>query len=227
LISAYLRASHGISEILTTILLNYVAFYVVTHFCKGPWRSTDMIGMGAFRTDIIPFSLPRIFGDLHIGILVALVIVVVLEILMRRSVWGYEITSIGSNSTAASFAGIPVKKYMIQLMLLSGALAGLAGGIEVTGVVHRLTPSISINYAWSGLTVSILAGTSFLALIPYGIFMAVLLNGGVILKTAGLTYFVVFALTGLILVLAAVGEIAANYEFVKIKSAEINTPHQA
>ena len=110
---------------------------------------------------------------------------------------------------------------MLIIMLISGALAGLSGAIEITGVGHRLTPNISVSYAWNGLTVSILAGTSFFGLIPYALFMAVLLNGGIVLKTAGLSHFIVFALTGLILVLAAVGEVAANYKFIKIEDEPV------
>lgn len=215
-VPAWMRVKTGISEILSTILLNYVAVQWVIFFAKDIWRETSNISASAFFTFRVPQILPSLIGKVHIGFLIAVILVIVFSVIIQRSIWGYEITSIGNNKAAARYAGIKVNRQILFTFTISGAIAGIAGFIELSGVAHRLSASISHFYGWDGLVVSMLAGTSFLAIIPYGLFMALLLNGGIVLQTQGLTFDIVQALIGLILLLSCIGELAANYRIVTI-----------
>ena len=115
--------------------------------------------------------------------------------------WGYEVRLSGANPEAARYAGIPVRRRIIAVMLLSGALAGIAGMLEVAGTVHRLQGGISNNFGYVGIMVAILARGSCLGVIAAAALMAVILNAGIVLQTKGITTNTVLALTGLILLL--------------------------
>ncbi len=216
LFPAWMRIKLGISEILGTVLLNYVAVYWVLHFTQGPWRDTSSVATSLFYSFKIPYELPRITGSLHIGIIIAILLVIICIVAQEGTIWGYEIRAVGANQKTANFAGIPYKRHMFIIMFLSGAIAGVAGAIQLAGVTNRLTTTISIGYGWNGVLVSCLGGDSFIALIPYSLLMALLLNGGIVLQTQGLSYFVITALIGLILLLASVGEIIATYKLERI-----------
>ena len=209
-----LRIKAGISEILTTLLLNFVARHWVFYWTFGPWRDTFVANLSA--SERIPYELPTIYGSMHIGIFIALLIPVVLYLALERTVWGYEVSTIGDNPRAGVFAGMPATRQMLIVMLISGAIAGLAGVIEVTGTVHRLSSSISQGYGFLGVMVGILAEGSPIALVPSGLLLAVIFNAGIVLKTQGLSFIAVLALTGLILFLAAIGEVAAKYRRVRV-----------
>ena len=215
LIPAWLLLKGGISEILSTILLNYVAVQWVIFFAKDIWRDSSAASGSAFISFPVPYSLPALISKVHIGILVAVILVIIFSVIMKNSIWGYEVQSIGANKKAARFAGIPVKRHIILIFILSGAISGVAGFIEIAGVAHRLSASISNAYGWDGMLASMLAGNSFLAIIPYGLFLALILNGGTVLKTRGLSSNLVQVLIGLILLLSCVGEVLANYHIVK------------
>lgn len=215
LVPALMRIKAGISEILTTLLFNFVAMQFTLYFAMDAWRDWGTaVNLGA--TTPIPYNLPALWGHLHIGILIAVFIVVAIYLALEGTVWGYEVTSIGASRSAAAFAGIAVTKHMLIIMLLSGAVAGVSGVIELTGVAHRLSAAVSAGYGWTGINVAILAGSSPLAVIPWALFLALILNSGFVLQAQGFSVNVVLAVTGLILLLVSVGEVAANYSLVRV-----------
>lgn len=217
LIPAVARAWWGANEILTTLMLNSVAIYWVNHFVMGPWR--DLVGAVLTATPRVPFEIPHLVGTLHAGILIPLVISVVIWLAVRGTRWGYEISIIGGNRRAAEFAGIPVRRQILVTMLLSGAIAGVAGMVEVAGTTHRLSGTISNGYGYLGIVVSALAGTSALAIPTIGFLLACLLNAGIVLQTQGLSLHTMLAINGVILMFAAVGEVAAQYQWVRVRPA--------
>ena len=99
------------------------------------------------------------------------------------------------------YAGMPVRRRIVVVMLLSGAIAGIAGMLEVAGTVHRLQGGISNNFGYLGIMVAVLARSSCVAVLATGALMALILNSGIILQTQGLTTSAVLAITGLILLL--------------------------
>jgi simple sugar transport system permease protein len=219
-IPAYLRIKAKINEILTTLLFNFIAFLIVDYFLIKYWTDPSQASLNVSRR--ILFELPVLFGSLNIGILIAILISVFLAIIIGNTVWGYEINSIGSNRRAAEFAGMQVNKYMFLIMMISGAIAGIAGVIELAGTTHRLSSSISAGYGWDGFLVGILAADgSPLGLIPFGLIIALLLNGGIVLQVQGLSDFAVLAIIGLILLFVSIGEVIADYRFVRVIESSI------
>jgi ABC-type uncharacterized transport system permease subunit len=184
------------------------------------WRDMSTSSITLLATKNIPYRLPILTGNLYIGILIAVLIVAILAFILSKTKWGYELTSIGANRRAAEFAGMPVVKHLMTVMLLSGAIAGIAGVIELTSTVDRLSGAISQGYGYIGVNVAILAGSSALALLPFGLFMAMVLNAGIVLQAQGLSVHIVLALTGVILFFASIGEVTSSYRFVR------NTPSQ-
>jgi simple sugar transport system permease protein len=218
LIPALARAYLNVNEILTTLMLNFVAILLVNHYAIGPWRDR---GAGVLTaTARIQYELPLLSGRLHIGILIALVIAVLLAVAFGSTRWGYEVTTIGENRRAAEFTGIPVNRSIMTVMLLAGAIAGIAGVIEVTGTAHRLSGTISNDYGFTGIIAAALANASPLATILSGFLLAVLLNAGLVLSTQGISVNTVIAINGLILLFVAIAEVLSQYRIIRPASIE-------
>ncbi len=147
--------------------------------------------------------------------MVPIIAAVLLAVALKSTKWGYEIRIIGANKRVADFAGMLVQRRMLLVMLLSGALAGIGGMIEVTGTVHRLSGLLSNDYGFLGIIVAALANGSPIAVIPTSFLLAVLLNAGIVLQAQGLSVNTVLAINGAILIFAAIGESATHYQFVR------------
>jgi len=111
LFPAWMRIKLGISEILGTVLLNYVALYWTLHFTQGPWRDTNT-ATSLFYSFRIPYELPKVAGSMHIGIFIGILLVIICIIAQAGTIWGYEIKAVGANQKTANFAGINFKKHM-------------------------------------------------------------------------------------------------------------------
>jgi simple sugar transport system permease protein len=213
LIPTLARAYAGVSELITTLLMNFVATLLVYYVATGPWL--DSSGMALATTARLPVSIPEVWDIVHWGPLVGIGLAVILAIAFTYTKWGYEVRIGGSNPDNALYAGIPVRRHLIFVMLLSGALAGLGGVMEVAGTVHRLQGGISNNFGYIGIMVAVLARAAPIGVIVSALFMAVVLNGGIILQPQGLTTQTVLAVTGLILLYAAIGDEFARYRVVR------------
>jgi simple sugar transport system permease protein len=206
------RAYIGVNELITTLLLNFVAALAVYYVSTGPWH--DKAGGTNASTFKIPYVVPSLWGTLHYGIVIAIILAVLLAGVLTFTRWGYEVRLSGANPDAARYAGIPVRRHIISVMLLSGAIAGIAGMLELAGTVHRLQGGISNNFGYVGIMVAILARGSCLGVIAAATLMAVILNAGIVLQTKGITTNTVLALTGLILFFTAIGDELAHYRLV-------------
>jgi ABC-type uncharacterized transport system permease subunit len=213
LIPAIARAYWQVNEIITTLLLNFVAIQWVAWFSIDIWR--DEAAAVVQATPEVAARLPMLGNSviLHVGFLVPLLMAPVFWWIFRSSRWGYEVDMIGGNPRSAEFAGINVRRRILAVMLLSGAIGGLSGMIHLTGATGRLQQTISNAYGLSGFIVAALAGASFLGLIAGGLFIALLLHSGIRLQVAGLSVYIVLAIYGLVLVGIAVGTMVANYRF--------------
>ncbi len=212
LVPALARAFLAVDEIITTLLLNFVAVLLVTYLCTGPMR--DPANAVTAASAHVPYEIPPLLDDLHWGFAVSVALVCVVALFFARSVWGYEVRVAGANRHAAAYAGMPVRHRIVQVFLLSGGLAGLAGMLEVAGTVHRLEGGISNNFGYLGIMVAALAGASPLAVLPASLLLALLLNAGIVLQSYGVSKYAVLALTGLVLLSAAAGERLAYYRLV-------------
>ena len=223
LLPALARVHANVNEIITTLLLNPVAVLIVNHFSIGPWRDREVGTLTSTRR--IAFELPTVLGTtMPLGFVLALVAVLVVWLWLRNSTVGYEVAVVGGNKNAAEFAGMPVKSLMIGILVVSGAISGLAGAIELSGTAHRLSGSISNDYGFIGIIVAVLCGASFLFLPFVGYLMAVLLNSGIVLQSQGLSLNAVIVINGLILLFLAIAEVGSQYSFRKVRVAAAGLP---
>ena len=221
LIPALARAYWDVNEIITTLLLNFVALQLVTWAALGFWRDKEAAVIQSTRK--VPVTLAGLPGaeSVTIALLVPLVIAVVLWWVFRSTTIGYEIDTIGGNPRAAGFAGIAVRRRILVVMLFTGAIAGLGGMLQFSAPgAQALGPGFSAQFGLSGFIVAALAGASFAGVIGGGMFIASMFYAGLVLQTKGLSVYIIFAIYGVILTGIALGEIATRYRLVRRDRAD-------
>lgn len=215
LIPGLLKARLNVNEIITSLMMNYIAIQWNNFFIYGPWSErgfglTPQFGKNGWLPRFADYgaSFPAFQGlTAHFGIFLGLIFAVIFWIIWRSSKWGFEINVIGDNPRAASYAGINLTRNMILVMLLSGALAGLAGFAEVSGVVHRLQERFSPGYGFTAIIIAWLARLNPLAIIPVSYLFGGLLVGGDAIQPAGIAQM----LQGVILFVVIGGELLLRY----------------
>jgi ABC-type uncharacterized transport system permease subunit len=157
----------GVLEVISTIMLNFIALNLVGYLVRGPLQEPTHAYPQSPAIDAAA-RLPRIEGTrLHLGVGIALIAAVALGIVMRRSAWGFRVRAVGANPRAAASAGlIDVSRVTLQVFLVSGALAGLAGGVEATGVTYALYEGLSPGYGYTAIAVALLARLDPLLVAP-------------------------------------------------------------
>jgi general nucleoside transport system permease protein len=159
-VPAILRVRLGIDEVVTTLLLNPVALLVVKGLVNGPWRDPNGITESPPIADAATFTQLVAKSRLHLGFVIALVILVIAWYVLSRTATGLRMRAIGLAPHAARFAGIRVERSLLMVALVSGAIAGLAGVSEVAGIQGRLTAGLSPGYGYTGIVVAMLGGLS-------------------------------------------------------------------
>jgi simple sugar transport system permease protein len=178
-IPGWLKGRLGVSEILTSLMLNYVAIYWMEHLYFGPWR--DPMGMGFPGTAMFPEGarLLRLPGTrIHLGLALAVAAAALLQLLLARSRWGYELRVTGENPQAASYAGMNLSRNTLWVMALSGGLAGLAGMAETAGIHYRLQQGLAVGYGYAGIIVAWLARLHPAGVLGVAVLIAGLFVGG-------------------------------------------------
>jgi simple sugar transport system permease protein len=176
---AFLRLRFGVDEVVTTLLLNFIVILFVGLMIEGPLRDPLAFGWpqsvpveGAYR---LPDLVPR--TRLHIGLLVAIAAAGVIWLILTRTVFGVETRAAGLNARAAAFAGISLPKTIMGVALVSGALAGLAGAVEVMGVTGGVTTTMSPGFGYAGIVVAMLAALHPAGVVAAAIFVATVFVG--------------------------------------------------
>ncbi len=171
---AWLKLRFGADEVVTTLLLNFIILIFVQMMLEGPLK--DPMGLGwpqsmpIVDNAVLPAIIPRM--RLHWGLGVAVVVAVVAQLMLSRSVWGFRVQAVGENPAAARHAGINVRRVMLGVAMVSGALAGLAGASEVTGLKGYLTADLSPGFGYTGIVVAMLAGLSPIGVVVAALFIA-------------------------------------------------------
>ncbi len=205
LIPGYLKAFHGMNEVILTLLMNFIAINIVSYVAGGP-----LMQEGApypyseeIREDLwLPWILPS--TDAHLGVVVGIVLAVAMFFILRYSTVGFAIDAVGKNATAAHYAGIPVKAYVVGIMFFAGALGGLAGAFEVLGLKYRLYHHFSPGYGFDGIVVAFLAAVNPIAAPLAAFFLAGLKAGALVMQRGvGLESTVIEAIQGLVIILVA------------------------
>lgn len=219
-LAAIPRARWGVNEIMTTLLLNYVAILAVAWLVTGPWR-----GEGNFPiSDPFPAGsrLPLLgWNVVHLGIVFPVVLAGVLAFVLARSRLGFEVRMIGASPGAARVAGMSTARNVLVVMLASGAIAGIAGMVEVSMSFGRLRQGISPGYGFMAIVIAALAGASFSATLAVAFLFAGFIVGGFALQTLGVPASFVFLLQGIILFAALAGAYASNRRLLPFRSPRI------
>ena len=214
LIPAYLKARLEVNEVLSTLMLNFVAILWVDYLVYGPWR--DPQGFGFPLTPMFPPNarLPSIPGTrIHAGLILGLVCAVLVYIFLARSRWGYELKVTGESRLAAKYAGVNYLRLTLLVMFISGGLSGLAGMGLVSGIVLRLRHGISPGYGFSAIIIAWLARLNPLAAVPVSILFGGLLVAGDALQIAlGLAFATSQVFQGLILIFVVGAELLSRYK---------------
>lgn len=178
LVPAWLRSRGWLNETISTLLLNYVALRVIDFFVYGALRD----GASANVPQSVAFGegwvWPALTGRIHIGLFLALAALAVVALVLNRTRWGFEIRAIGGNPLAAQRHGLPLSGYIVGVMLVGGALAGLAGTGEIMAIQGRLRPHFSPDYGYLGFLVAWLAGHKPLRILILGFLIALVATGG-------------------------------------------------
>ena len=209
-IAGVLLGQFGVNEILSTVLLNFVAFSLVDYVASEVWSdpaagfpSTTPIGAGA--------RLPG-FGSppLHTGVLLAAVVVTLVIVALRRSVPGFELRAVGANERAALVHGVRVRRLAVGSLVVGGAVAGLSGAIEVAGLQYKLVEGIQSNYLLLGIIIALIARGNVL-LVPFVAFgIAVLeIGASAMQRTADVPAEMLLIIEALILLFVLLSDVVA------------------
>ena len=180
LIPAICKVRFGASEILTSLMLVYIAELFLDYLVRGPWRDPNGFNFPT-TAEFDPVATVPILIEgsrLHLGAVIALVVVMVATVMLGRTIMGFEIRVVGAAPRAARFAGFDSNRLVIVTFLISGALAGLAGIIEVAGPVGHLQPGISPGYGFTAIIVAFLGRLNPVGILIAGLFLALTFIGG-------------------------------------------------
>jgi ABC-type uncharacterized transport system permease subunit len=179
-LTAWLRTRFNANEILTSIMLNYVALNLLLYFVHGPLK--DPAGMNFPESAMFGDAsrLPLLFEDgrAHAGVYFALLALVAIWVLLQRSFVGFQIKVLGLDKRAAGFVGFREKRLVWLALLISGGMAGLAGVCEVTGPLGQLVPQVSPGYGYAAITVAFLGRLNPIGMVFSSLLMALLYLGG-------------------------------------------------
>lgn len=183
-IAAELRRRFHVTEIISTIMLNFVAIHLVSYLVRGPlqeptriYPQTPSIGLSAQLPIILPGT------RLHLGFPVAVLIALALAWFFLRTAAGFRIRAAGTSPRAAwSAGGVDVNRTSFLVFMASGALAGLAGAIEVSGVTFALYENLSPGYGYTGIAVALIAGLNPAGIVASGVFFGFLQTGALALQ---------------------------------------------
>ena len=216
LIPAILKVKWKVNELITCLMLNYVATFFVSWLIQGPWK--DPTGFAFPRTRKIPSAgeLTTFFGTrIHTGLIIGLVIALALWFVIYKTRWGFEIKLIGAKEKVARYAGMSVNRNILLVMFLSAGIAGVAGMVEICGITHRLQANFASQLGSSGMTIAYLAQCHPLAAVVVSFLFGGLLVGGNTIQKLGLPVSTVQMIQGSILIFVAAGGMFTKYRIVR------------
>jgi simple sugar transport system permease protein len=216
LVPAIPRALFGTNEIITTLLLNYVALLWVDYLVFGPWADPSAFSFPYSRPFPDAARLPLFPGtQVHAGAAFAVLIAAALLFVLRHTTWGFETRVIGHSPRTAAYAGMPVPTSILVVMTLSGAIAGLAGLGEVSGVIGRIQQGISPGYGYSAIIIAWLARLNPWSTVAVALLFAAMINGGFALQTSGVPAAIASMLQALVLFSVLVGDFFVTHHVVR------------
>jgi len=219
-LAGWLRVKFNAPEVITTLMLNYIAIYLLSFLVYGPMM--DPLGSKMPQTANIStaYRLPlfEVGNRLHMGIFIALFIVVIM-IFFWKSTVGYKISLLGQGEKVTTYSGVSVKKMIILTMVISGLLAGVAGWTEVFGVQYRLLEGITSGYGSIAVVIALMGGLNPIGILISGFFFSALLVGGATMqRMTEIPYSIVDIVQGLIIIFI-IARTAINFKEIKNRIA--------
>lgn len=218
-VPAYLRVKLKVNEILTTLMLVYVAVQLLNFLVFGPWKSPRSFGQPqtiAFSADqTLPYIVPGTI--IQLGAPIAIVVALVAWLFMGKSLFGFQVRTVGSAPQAARHAGFSENKTIWLVLLISGGLAGFAGMLEVAGPFGRMVPQFPTNYGFTAIIVAFLGRLNPLGCLVAGIVLAITFVGGEVAQTTiQLPFPAVGIFQSMMLFLLLAGDILVRYRIKSI-----------
>ncbi len=182
-VPGFLKARFDVNEILSTVMMNEIAVQLLLFLLSGPMIDPEQLAQGTRvpQSAQLPEAswLARLAppSQLHTGLFIGLAAAVVVYLLLWRTTTGFRIRAVGQNRDASRYAGISVPRYLMLGLVLSGALAGLAGAVEVTGITHRVVEGFAVGYGFSGIVVALFGRLHPLGAVPSAFLFGALLVG--------------------------------------------------
>lgn len=212
LVPVWLKLRYGVLEVISTLLLNFVAEALVSLMVQGPLQESQHIYP---QSDPIAVAarLPLLAGTrLHAGMILALLGAAVLWFVFARTLWGFRLRAVGAGPRAAEVSGgIDVRRMAAVALLASGALAGLAGGVEVSGVSYALFQNLSPGYGFTAIAVALLARLHPVGVVATGILFGALEAGaGAMQRDAGVPAVAVYVVEAVVIVVVLLAEASAR-----------------
>ena len=213
-LAGVLKTRFSVDEVISTVMLNYIIVYILSLLLlRGPWSEAGGFFEQTARVDrgaVLPILLDG--TRLHMGFLLAIAAAVLVHIILTRSPLGYEIKAAGSNLRALEVQGTNTRRLIIVVLLLSGALAGLAGVTEVYGVHYRLKAGAVVGYGYSGIIVAILGQLNPLGIVAAAILFGALLNGATLMQIeTGVPSALIYAIQAILLLFFLAGWAMCSY----------------
>jgi len=224
-IPGWLKAKWDVNEIITTLLLTFVAIQLTNYMVRGPMQG----GQGNFPVSaLLPTAgkLPSLPGtEIHAGIVVGLLAVALTWVVVNKTRFGFEVAFVGSNADAATQAGMSTYKVYILVFVIGGAFAGMAGFNEVAGVQDRLRPDFSPGYGFTAIPIALLGRNGAVQMLLAALFFALLLVGGSSMEVAfGVPAALVDVIQALIILFLITAEFIKSYRIdVKIERTATGT----
>lgn len=224
-IPGFLKAKFKVNEIISSLMLNYISvawinFWIFAVWTEGGFQMTPKFPENAWLPRLLDYSdqFPILRGlTTHFGLFLGIIAAVILWLIIYRSRWGYEIRLIGDNPQAAQYAGINIARNTVLVLMLSGALAGLGGMSETTGVVHRLqTSPIAAGYGFTGIIVAWLSKLNPLVVIVVSILFGALILAGREIQPSGIPKMI----QGIILVCLIASDFLLRYRIRLVRAGE-------
>jgi len=213
LIPGILKIKRGLNEMIVSIMLNYIAVLFMGYLYSGPLRDGNLP-----QTAEVAVKLGRIFSGtrVHAGILIALVLTLILYYFLFHTSFGFKLRAVGLNPTAAEYNGFPLKKLMLASFVISGAIAGLGGSVELHGTQFRLMSGFGVGYGFDGVAIALIGQLNPIGTVLVAYLFAVLRKGAITMQVGtGMPTSVIDIIQALVIVFAVAGSALTNLPKVR------------